>query len=370
MAKETFDQVSTVMWGHNALDYSKNYLSQRAHWNDFDIREEALYYAGLAHGIRSGQIGSGASQKPSQPMIYRGMPTLGSSGNDYQHRRSQMVSYYANFGGSWAGRQPQTAPKPQSGLHPGFPSPSSKTTDMPLGVYPPNYVPYTPPGGFPWYYIGYGAIPPPAIGRDPSTGLVASTSHNLPSGTNAQQRYPDASQLYQMQMQQQLQAARRQDNMDFPSIPASQTSTGLPVPKATASPKTPYLADRQQNANTNAARAGVPGRANAFGGHSLPGGKTPLIPLTDYQVSHPCTQETSHHTTSQVPAAGLKKTSAFATTVEDPSEEDGSDEDYSRINWPSAEEESSDDADSTKSMEEWFDEEGERDISHMSKTWW
>ena len=66
MAKQTFDQVSAMMWGQGALDYNKNYIVPRVHWDDSDIREEALYFAGLAQGLRVG-----ASQTSSQPMIHQ-----------------------------------------------------------------------------------------------------------------------------------------------------------------------------------------------------------------------------------------------------------------------------------------------------------
>lgn len=48
MLKQIFDQVSTMMWGQGALDYHINYIVSRAHWNNSDIHEEALYFAGLA----------------------------------------------------------------------------------------------------------------------------------------------------------------------------------------------------------------------------------------------------------------------------------------------------------------------------------
>lgn len=365
MTKELFDLVSNEIWGHKALDYTNNYLTRRATWTDYDIRDEALYYEGLAHGIRSGQAGSGAFQRPIQPMIYGGMPTLGYSGNNYQYGYNPMASIFGNRRDFWTDHSPQPAD-----LHPGFPTPCSKTSDMALGLYPPHHVLNTPPGVYPCCYLAYGAVPPRDIGRDASMGQysprplnpVASTSHSLPSGTDARQGYPDAAQLYQMHMQQHFQTASRQDKMNFPLMPASQTSTAMPVPKTTAPPTTPYIADPQQIANTTAARAGAPGRAGAFGAHEIFGGKTPSIPLTDDQASHPRTQENLHHSASQIPAASPKETSALNATVEDPSEEDRSDEDYARIDSPSA--------DSTKSMEKWFEEQAERDISHMSKTWW
>ena len=61
MSKQTFDQVSAAKWGKNALDYHTNYIIPRSHWDDSDIRDEALYFAGFAHGLRVG-----ASQKQCQ----------------------------------------------------------------------------------------------------------------------------------------------------------------------------------------------------------------------------------------------------------------------------------------------------------------
>lgn len=67
MPKQTFDQVSAAMWGRDALDYHTNYILARANWTDSDIREEALYFEGLARGLRLG-----AAQTPSQPVMRQG----------------------------------------------------------------------------------------------------------------------------------------------------------------------------------------------------------------------------------------------------------------------------------------------------------
>ena len=64
MSKQTFDQVSAAMWGKNVLDYHTNYIIPRSHWDDSDIRVEALYFAGFAHGLRVG-----ASQKHCQATV-------------------------------------------------------------------------------------------------------------------------------------------------------------------------------------------------------------------------------------------------------------------------------------------------------------
>ena len=61
VGKNTFNQVLAAMWGPNALDYHTNYLIPRAHWNDSDIRDEAIYFSGMARGLRIG-----TTQKPSQ----------------------------------------------------------------------------------------------------------------------------------------------------------------------------------------------------------------------------------------------------------------------------------------------------------------
>ena len=64
MPKHTFDQVSAVLWGPNTLDYLTNYVLQRTSWDDSDIRDEAVYYAGMAHGLQLGAL-----QKPAEQAI-------------------------------------------------------------------------------------------------------------------------------------------------------------------------------------------------------------------------------------------------------------------------------------------------------------
>ena len=69
MPKRTFDQVSAALWGRNALDYDANYRGPRAHWSDADVREEALYFAGLARGLR---LGVRQDRNPSPPTTQQG----------------------------------------------------------------------------------------------------------------------------------------------------------------------------------------------------------------------------------------------------------------------------------------------------------
>ena len=66
MSKETFDQVSDVMWGRYVYEYYTCYIDSRAEWNDEDIREEALYAMGLAHGLRLAAL-----ENTSQPTGYQ-----------------------------------------------------------------------------------------------------------------------------------------------------------------------------------------------------------------------------------------------------------------------------------------------------------
>lgn len=72
--KETFDQVSAAMWGRHALDYDANYILTRTHWTDAEIREEALYFAGLARGLRLGaaQIPRGHGMLPGSAQVRLG----------------------------------------------------------------------------------------------------------------------------------------------------------------------------------------------------------------------------------------------------------------------------------------------------------
>ena len=66
ISKETFDQVSAVMWGQSALDYQISYIFPRTEWNDSDIREEALYLTGVLFGFRLA-----AQHKTSQPIRHQ-----------------------------------------------------------------------------------------------------------------------------------------------------------------------------------------------------------------------------------------------------------------------------------------------------------
>ena len=66
MSKQTFDQVSAVMWGQNALDYYTNYINPRLNWDDSDIHDEAVYFAGFARGLRVGTLQNSSRQTMTQ----------------------------------------------------------------------------------------------------------------------------------------------------------------------------------------------------------------------------------------------------------------------------------------------------------------
>ena len=66
MSKETFDQVSAVMWGRNDYDYRASYIFSRTEWYDDDIRDETIYAAGLAYGLRLAAL-----EETSQPVRYQ-----------------------------------------------------------------------------------------------------------------------------------------------------------------------------------------------------------------------------------------------------------------------------------------------------------
>ena len=69
MSKATFDQVSFEMWGRSDFDYH-SYILSRNEWHDEDIREEASYATGLAHGLRLGLL-KARSQRISYQNEYR-----------------------------------------------------------------------------------------------------------------------------------------------------------------------------------------------------------------------------------------------------------------------------------------------------------
>ena len=123
MPKETFDQVSAVMWGQAALDYHKNYIVPRTYWDDSDIRDEALYFAGLGQGLRVG-----ATQKPRQPVMHQASckdqtstPVVVNSDQTGSSNSAHLVA--AKHGGFVAEFQPQVAPNAGPSRRPGVAPP-------------------------------------------------------------------------------------------------------------------------------------------------------------------------------------------------------------------------------------------------------
>ena len=173
MNKQTFDQVSAVMWGRNALDYHINYIVPRAQWEDSDIREEAIYFAGMAHGLRLG-----ASQKSDQPMMHnQGQPSVFHGGNSYQPSNNQRghptLGEHGSFG---AASEPQIPRQLRPIPHPGSVlSPGVQTTSNPNRIpWPQNhlsnvYGPAPPHNGFASYSRkGFGAYGEPGCDEWPA----------------------------------------------------------------------------------------------------------------------------------------------------------------------------------------------------------
>lgn len=326
MTKETFDQVSVVMWGRNALDYQNNYIAPRAHWNDSDIREEALYYAGLAHGLRLG-----ASQQPSQPMIhsgcYRRPPSVLFDRYSHQHGYSPIAPMDHMHSSSVSQFKPQTAPRVQTNLHPSYG----------LGRDIPN---------------SFQKIPENVFG--PATPQHAS---DVPRWPPSQHDTHDA--VFRTMP---IRDFRINAHMTSPWRPVSQTYTDWPVQKATP-PHTPtWMARARQAANPTAAQAETQEPVGPFGILSAPDRNTRTIPLTNNQASHSRT-EVPVNSTSQPPATGHKEINALNATVEG-CPEDHSDGEYDRIYTPSTREEGSDDGHSTESMDDWFEEQGATEFGY------
>ena len=66
MSKETFDQVSAVMWGPNDYDYHTHYITSRTEWYDEDLREETMYATGLAYGLQIAAL-----ERTNQPISHQ-----------------------------------------------------------------------------------------------------------------------------------------------------------------------------------------------------------------------------------------------------------------------------------------------------------
>ena len=441
MAKETFDQVSSVMWGQNGLDYQKNYVMTRSSWNDFEIRGEALYYEGLVYGLRLG-----ASQKPSQPPIFRGIPALSSNRSYVPTGYDPGLAMCSNYmmSAPTESRPLHTTPEPQPDSRPGVAPSSCATPGMALGLDSPQYT----SDNTPWSssrndtnyasyqglfnYSDWKDVDMAPLTSQPILPMAAPMADLQQDQERQRQQYQTLQQMQRQRMQQQQvqqQLAKSsgvpklspQQYSDFqatnqarqqyyemlnqqkqtataqqqhplfetsisdarcramlstrygkdtkPWTSVAQTHTGLPIRNTTATYMTNYNANAQQTANPTAAQAQVPGLAEKPGEPTASNGKAPSTPPIDNQASHQPAESYFHHWTSQSPAAGHEEDNALTTTVEDASE-DSFDEDYDRLDSPSTLKQSTYDGDPTSSMENWFDEEGARDVSEKAEKWW
>lgn len=387
MAKETFDQVSATMWGHNTLDYEKNYINPRDSWSDFVIREEALYYEGRVSGLRLG-----ASQRLIQSTSLGGLPTLpfGASAfpynwNDWNPLDPIPMGYYSSgkFGDGYNSHR--STPGPEPDVHSSVVFPSHETPKMDIGFHDQQHALDVQFSAYPWNDRGSTPEPEPDVRpgvgipsrETPKKGQHASDvtfqrssqwireyqmhqAQQQAAMQDQQERTPMAvitslpnteydpavggagidfharSQAQQQhlrrdQQQEYHMAHQEQSQMISPWTFMAPTIMELPpLQNGTAPQMTPYKANTQQTANPTAIQAQVPGLAEPSGGLLASNGEAPSTPALDNQVSYPRTAEVLYSWTFPSPAAGPHRTNALNTTVEHV-HDDLSDEAYYKI---------------------------------------
>ncbi|CAF9942276.1 hypothetical protein IMSHALPRED_003447 [Imshaugia aleurites] len=363
MAKQTFDQVSAAMWGRNALDYHVNYIIPRTHWSDSNIREEALYFRGLALGLRLG-----AQQGPSHSTVHQGSSQGQSSAstawNNYQPATNHQN--YPSFGmhnGIRAPLQPQMVPQlpPLYGSrNPYAPCPPPFQTDP--DVFRPTYTPGLPPIG----HLGFGSIEnyeailkmrspttnhlgypaqgnnnsfgapfqrAPPFQSDPGTGIKPTyTPGPPPNGYLGSGCIGSHSDILKMRSGMTIQ----------PRVPPDTTTS---------------FAGAQRLANPVATRGGGQNITETSGAMPASLGTAPSIPSTDNRAFQSRAGMPPHH---PMPAPYREGTHTLAPTVEDHPEQDFDDQyGYSRFaKGKFSHEEDSDD----ESMYKWFEEQAAKDV--------
>ena len=314
VTKETFDKVSAAMWGQNSLDYHTNYLIPRAKWEDSEIREEALYFDGLARGLR---LGTGPA--PSQPTMRQ---NAAKEQIDVLLSEAQNMSDYSNVGEAVLGdRIESVAPaqayrfRQKQGHH--LPTLPSDLNDF---VYAPS----------------------PAV-----TEHVASNSG---SGLRYNKHANAAGGLETGQIEKDLYTTSPPEQEYEPHLLRAQdTKSALDAVR---------LANAQQRerANHDAAERKRRELAGPFGVLSAPDWTDLNIPLTDRQANN----APEPHLSSQPMAAPYENSSLVHTT--DFQSGNNDDEDYFKVYSSSSfQQDVSIEGGYDAAMEQWFEEQGARE---------
>lgn len=307
MTKEIFDQVSTVMWGWNALDYYANYMVPRANWSYSDIREESLYFAGLFHGFRRR-----GAPKPSQTGMYQ---------DKYQvPPRSDIDRYHS-----------QLPPLGQQ-VHPAFRSNGAGSSAFQSQItsqsQPTHLSGKVCSLGIPSLFPGvqeteFRAAPPPhalsAYEPEPQHDTHANVSDYYMNAV-----YP-----------------RNEPHMLSP-LPASRANVGHPAQKNNSHDTTAGFASEQEAANVATAKGKGRELPDPFGTLSAPDERTQSVDLTDAHVPQLRSPTPLHSLESGLVVEAREENDAFASTVKDQPEE-SFEEDYPTTYTLSIKEETSSD---------------------------
>ena len=345
MAKETFDQVSAVLWGQNALDYQKNYITPRVGWNDFVIREEALHFEGFAKGLRFRAL-----QKASQSTIFQGEPTLPplqtDSSMSYYPRRD--AGYYNTMSSPTECRPPLAMTKPEFDVRPSIETPSHEIPEMAFGSDNTDVPPWVSAQDRTDYARNQAVF---SLEHDSGVGKFRSPSDFSIATANS-----DLQQRQAYQQQQRLHAARHLQMQEHLKLAGMARGSSEPYTesgfRAPVDPRKSRNQAREQAANATEAQAQTPRRAEQFENLVMSGGKAPSFPLVDNQASRHQAEGPFPLSTSLSPAASHHERDPLTATVENASE-DFFDEDFDRIDSPSAREQRSNHGDSTSGIG-WF----------------
>ena len=354
------------MWGQNALEYHTNYIVPRARWTDSDIREEALYFAGMARRLRVGAPQT--SRLPETPYdTYQGQR---STFHDREHSQPTYQQGYPGCGRLDDSRDASPAAG-QFGrpMYPGWSSHAYRPVDVSLGetlLQPKNLqFPYGPEK--PTYPE---VVPHAQSNGHPSIDFVP--GFPLPFPTAQENVYRPAHPQfdpwgiyvpnYQHDPYGNVSGYFQIGNGEYGRRDRHnpQANVGLPVQDLL----TPDIATRSarahQFANLVASRDSGHGIPKPSEVQSAPNRISFSAPLTDGQASQLLVEMLLNP--KPKPLIAAHKESTFHTTTVETQPKYCSDEDLSKLYNPSAVERSSNEGGSDISMENWFEERGARQM--------
>ena len=363
MSPDTFDKVSAVLWGQNALNYQTNYIIPRAHWTDSDIRDEALYYAGVAHGLRLGA----AAQKSNQPVMLQDKQSwyAGEGENEIGSGIPSLdIGKYVAF-------QPRVSPKPTSNDYLPFENGTEVKDRLTIIEHAPE-TSHVPGHWQDTYNSTWGSSIPEIVGRGQQENkwskeifvrAVKATfeRHRL---SNAEQRayLDEANRQYQ-------DTYNSTSEYSYPEMIShlqqmNETSKEVLACASRAPDGGVRVTSVEQRENFNEAKVEHQKITKSLARLSALDQKTPFIPLTDSQATQDPVKVPARHLMSQAPVAASKPKNILAPLI-DSYIENYSDEDDYGVLTPSTYEESDDEGGFDDAMEQWLEAQGENDDSML-----